>query len=629
MRSVGPVLSCLLISALACGDGMEAHHSPRSTLVGAAEPAGRGAPVSGPLALTPDDKLLLVASPDHQQLIVVDRAQRAVVRHIPLGVVPSHVVVDENGLALISAEHAHEVHVVDPVSGAHLRSMKVGVSPVGLALKEPGVVAVALAGESAVALLDVNTGRVVAKTRLTTPEPRALAFLPDGKLVVSHLTRPVLSVVDYGSSSVRSVDLHGDRSVLGSMKPTLVTSMTLDERGTVILPHSQANVVGILAPPPDPGCRYYSGCEGRSGAVVPSVTEVAVDLPLAETGAACSSCTPDAVTVRLLDPNGALPTPLHNPVASALVGDGRAIAVLGLGTQNVVIVAREGTGVRVLGTAEVGEGPVGMTVTRDGKQLYVFNQFNASISEVDLGSFRVDGTWHSFIPRTFRIAEDVLPPDVAEGRRLFHTALDPRVAANAGASCAACHPGGQADGQTWMTTDGPRNTPSLGGGLLKTAPFHWRGDVETVEDLNNSTIRPLMGGTGMEARSAVQMAAYLDRLPQTPSTQALYPRAPDDVERGRRIFEDPVVGCATCHRGEMLTDNLNHDVGTAHSEDDAAGLQTPSLLGLSRSAPYLHDGSIKTLEQLVDLVVARDRMGQGSQLTRGERADLVAYLESL
>jgi cytochrome c peroxidase len=135
------------------------------------------------------------------------------------------------------------------------------------------------------------------------------------------------------------------------------------------------------------------------------------------------------------------------------------------------------------------------------------------------------------------------------------------------------------------------------------------------------------------------MAVYCNSLdyPLSPHIAApgkLMPAA----ERGKEIFHRKEVGCATCHSGPYYTDsslkqpfNL-HDVGTGlfdKSERMGTKYDTPTLLSIYRSAPYLHDGSAKTLRDVVTTCNKDDKHGKTSQLKSGEVDDLVAFLKSL
>lgn len=75
-----------------------------------------------------------------------------------------------------------------------------------------------------------------------------------------------------------------------------------------------------------------------------------------------------------------------------------------------------------------------------------------------------------------------------------------------------------------------------------------------------------------------------------------------------------------------------HDVGTITPASGArrgaplTGLDTPTLRGLWRSAPYLHDGSAPTLRDVLTTRNAGDRHGTTSTLSAAELDDLIAYL---
>jgi cytochrome c peroxidase len=305
----------------------------------------------------------------------------------------------------------------------------------------------------------------------------------------------------------------------------------------------------------------------------------------------------------------------------------------------------------VLGVVPVGHGPSAIALSHDGQQAYVWNQFDGSVTEFALPhvatatqNSRFAGTpdeqmafamftqVETLPARTFNVVEDALPAQVSLGRKLFHDATDSRISQGGAISCASCHPDGRADGRTWNFTFGPRNTPQLGGGILDTAPFHWPGDVETVNSLNEMTVLAFMGGDGLDADHMAAIGSFIDQIRKAPSASEAQGALTLAEARGKEIFEDATVGCTSCHAGADFTDNLSWNVGTKSLDDrmsDIEQFQTPVLHGLNRSAPYLHDGSAATLEDLVEHVVRRDQMGQGSHLTDAEADDLVAYLKSL
>ena len=110
-----------------------------------------------------------------------------------------------------------------------------------------------------------------------------------------------------------------------------------------------------------------------------------------------------------------------------------------------------------------------------------------------------------------------------------------------------------------------------------------------------------------------------------------------EAERGKKVFFDQAVGCATCHTGPYYTDSrlakpyLLHDVGTGGgpTEKMPPEYDTPSLLGIYRSPPYLHDGRAKTLLDVLTTANPDDKHGKTRHLRKEELDDLVAFLKSL
>ena len=91
------------------------------------------------------------------------------------------------------------------------------------------------------------------------------------------------------------------------------------------------------------------------------------------------------------------------------------------------------------------------------------------------------------------------------------------------------------------------------------------------------------------------------------------------------------AGCAACHSGDAFTDGLLHDVGTGIDPRETRGskFDTPSLLGIHNTAPYLHDGSAVTLRAVLTSSNSDDNHGITSTLTELQVDALVAYLRSL
>jgi cytochrome c peroxidase len=112
------------------------------------------------------------------------------------------------------------------------------------------------------------------------------------------------------------------------------------------------------------------------------------------------------------------------------------------------------------------------------------------------------------------------------------------------------------------------------------------------------------------------------------------PNAPSEqARRGQLLFSSKAVGCAECHvpatgyttRQAYPLPPLPPRAGFDQEPDSK--YKIPSLSFLAGRAPYFHDGSALTLEQLIE--TNGNRMGKTAQLSAAERADLVAFLKTL
>jgi DNA-binding beta-propeller fold protein YncE/mono/diheme cytochrome c family protein len=284
-------------------------------------------------------------------------------------------------------------------------------------------------------------------------------------------------------------------------------------------------------------------------------------------------------------------------------------------------------------TAEVrrfgtGEGPTGIVVDEAAKRALVFSQFSEELTVIDLAP-ETKGERVSALPLARPKPTDH-EEQIALGRTLFHATRDVRLSFD-GRACASCHPEGRADGLTWATPDGPRQTIWLAGRVAKSAPYGWFGDHPTVRQHVRFTVKRL-GGSGLEdkpedERDLEALLAYLSELPAPSRAGAIVEAARSEREaRGKALFESAETGCSTCHVGGG-TDGQKHDVGSGSPAEASLKFDTPGLGLVGSSAPYFHDGRYRTLDAL--LADPKSKMGRSSSLDASQRADLVAYLESL
>lgn len=277
----------------------------------------------------------------------------------------------------------------------------------------------------------------------------------------------------------------------------------------------------------------------------------------------------------------------------------------------------------------VGAGPSGVAVDPAGRRLVVWSQFDRALNVISIDGPLVEkkqGADQEMVAR-FDVpvsTERQLTVAQALGRSLFHASGDSRIAKD-GRACASCHPDGRDDGLVWATPNGPRRTKMLAGTLVHTAPYSWDGDNPGLREHVADTFDRLAGVGGLRSVELRALTAYVQGLEPPPK------RAVDNadplVKRGAEIFASEKAGCAKCHAGAELTDNKLHDVKSKTRADRAAQFNTPTLKFVSGRAPYYHDGRFATLRDV--LSQADGDMGHTKHLSDADLDALERFLQQL
>lgn len=250
------------------------------------------------------------------------------------------------------------------------------------------------------------------------------------------------------------------------------------------------------------------------------------------------------------------------------------------------------------------------------------------------------------------------------GRDLF---FDKRLSRDQSISCASCHDPKLGFGDSRKLAvgvggkTGVRRAPRIVNRVYGTS-FFWDGRATTLED---QVLKPISDPNEMdlaleEAMSRVKLDAPVlrDALASYVRTilsgDAPYDRylqgdraaLTDQQRAGLKLFTGK-AGCASCHVGPNLTDERFHNTGIGWPTDegrfavtrkleDRGAFKTPSLREVALTPPFMHDGSLATLEDVIDFY---DKGGKRNEnldtdirelrVTPEERTALVAFLESL
>ena len=224
-------------------------------------------------------------------------------------------------------------------------------------------------------------------------------------------------------------------------------------------------------------------------------------------------------------------------------------------------------------------------------------------------------------------------PPMTAGRRgemYFH---DARICFQGWQSCSSCHPGeARVDALNWdLLNDGignPKNNKSL---LLvhRTPPAMSLGVRETGGQAVRAGIRHILF-TVQPPEVGDSLDAYLKSLKPVPSPHLAGGRLSESAARGKKLFNGRVAGCALCHPAGLFTDLQCYDVGTRGRFDKPEDrFDTPTLVEVWRTAPYLHDGSAATIRDVLTTHNLHDEHGRTSHLAEEQLNDLIEYVLSL
>jgi len=269
------------------------------------------------------------------------------------------------------------------------------------------------------------------------------------------------------------------------------------------------------------------------------------------------------------------------------------------------------------------------------------------------------------------------------GRRLF---FDPILSGNNDRACVSCHrpdlawSDGRARASTLVGGDMDLRTPTLLNVAWQDGPLGWDGKFHSLElvarapitgvgNMNSKIPEAVKRLSADESYREAFAAAFGDptvsaeRLDAALATfqrlivagKAPFDRwiagdeaaIPEAAKRGFDLFNGR-AGCSGCHSGWSFTDNSFHDIGTATGSDIGRGrlmpssialryaFKTPTLREVAKRAPFMHDGSVPTLEAVIDLYdkggierPSRSRQIKPLNLTAEEKADLIAFLGTL
>lgn len=262
-----------------------------------------------------------------------------------------------------------------------------------------------------------------------------------------------------------------------------------------------------------------------------------------------------------------------------------------------------------------GNGPREINVVDN--QLWIANYFSDNIEVIDLSGAKAS--------INISLNKGYIPDDVRLGEMIFNDASH---CFQGWQSCNGCHPNdARVDGLNWdLLNDGmgnPKNCKSL---LLshETPPAMISGIRPTAEVAVRAGFQHIQFAQVNE-EDAKKVDAYLKSLKPVPSPYLnKNGQLTAKAQKGKVLYER--IGCNYCHSGKYYTDLRKHTMGKMSLYDHQNTWDTPTLVEIWRTGPYLHDGRCATLE---DVFTSEKHGLKDHDLSHDEVDELVEYIKSL
>ncbi len=541
-----------------------------------------------------DEQTLATANERSGTLSLVDLKQHKVIEEVPVGKRLSALAVTADGRLVVTDSAASAVIT--------LRRNLAGVWEVRARLaveREPRSIVISRDGQTVfvasrwgrkVEVLALSKdGKLAKQGALVLPFPAGtMALLADDKhLVVADAFGGRLTVVDTKSQAILSTRQIGGHNI---------AALVCDNANDRLLVAHQ--ILASSLPITLDNIQW--------GAVMKNVVRI---IPQKELLAAKNNL---ATTTRVIalgqEGDGSA-----DPTAVLPLEEGAFAVALG-GADELVVVESTGLVVKRL---PLGRRPVALLPGGNRREVIALNQFDSSLSIVDLDKDQILGTV-SLGP-----APQLTAPQ--RGEQLFY---DARLSFEKWMSCHSCHTDGHTNGVLADTLGdntfgAPKRTLTLLG-TRDTDRWAWNGEVKELHDQVRKSVETSMHGRA-SADEVYDLTAFLHTLAPPPP---LLPDAADAADamqlaRGAQVFKEQK--CNECHIPPLTyTSHDVYDVGMP-DENKQAKFNPPSLRGVGQASSFFHDSRATALEDVLDLFGHQLR----ETLRDDDRAALLRFLHSL
>jgi YVTN family beta-propeller protein len=582
---------------------------------------------------------------------------------------PLELLLSPNGTRLyVLCQGADEVRVLNAATGALVRTIPVGHVPRGLSFSPDGKrLFVANSWDDTVTVIDTESGRVKA-TWVAGFEPSGVVEDRAGKtLYVADRIGNNITVLDASTGEEKTtleagrgvsyLTLSGDggRLYATHVYPNATEHRTPPKSEITVIDPARVRVVDRLTLPDVAGVFHVAvSRDGRLGLAAELHPKNLVPLAHVEHGWAFV----DTLTVFGADVGRSVEVPLDEldryyamPFGVVISADKSRIYVTHGGSDCVTVIDTKkmlnyirahpepfaedlsASAHYVVTRVAVGKNPRGLVLSRDGSRLYVANRLDDSISVI--------ATRENRVTQTIKLAGPEKVSALRRGEQTFYTA---KYAFQGEFGCSNCHIDSTFDGLQWDLEPDGFGKDIVDNRLIEdlrgTEPFKWNGGNPTLGvECGPRTEKYFFRSQTFDDLTRADLVLYIRSLPSRPNRwRAANGELTPAQERGRVIFNrvvdklgQPIPAsnrCGFCHSGPKGTSQKSFDVGTGKTVDNSSLFDTPQLMSVALTAPYLHDGSAKSLEEIWTVYNSHDRHGRTNDLTKDELNDLVEYLRT-
>lgn len=581
----------------------------------------------GELAISPDGRSLYVVCERSDELRVVETQTGKVTGSVPVGHVPRGVSLSTDGRQIfVTDSWTDHVSVIEASGLKVARELSTGFEPISAIPDQTGsTLYVANRITNDVSVIDLKSGQEI--KRLTAGRGASyVARSSDGQYVyVSHVFPNIAAQRGAPESEITVLDAATqrvkERKRLHNVGGVFHVATSADGKLTAVAQMRPKNLVPLAHV-------EHGAVFGNSLAVFGEGLNGVVQVPL------------DELERYFALPYGVAISPDHSRIYVSSAGSD---VVSVIDTARLVAFARKNSDFAndlsasanyVVARIAVGKNPRGIVLSPDGRRLYVANRMDDTISVID--------TQRNILISTIDLggAKEITP--IRKGEQIFNTA---KYGFQGHFGCANCHIDGTFDGMEWDLEPDGFGIDVVDNKLLEdlsgTEPFKWNGGNPNMPtECGPRTEKYFYRSQSYNDQELTDLVTFVMGQPFRPNRYRLpNGELTPAQERGKAIFERAVDKggkriaetnqCSYCHSGPKYTIRQSFDVGSGKPTDRSPLVDTPQLNNVYLTAPYLHDGSARTLEEIWTVYNPKDTHGRTNDLTKDELNDLIEYLRTL